>query len=304
MLSRYTNKKITWIDLESPTQDEVRGIMKEFGIHPLVGNELLNPTVRPKVDIYPDYIYLILHFPVIEHRHGERAEQEVDFVLGKNFIITTHYETIDPLHEFSKVFEVNSIIDKTNIGAHAGFVFFYILKELYRALGAELDYISGVLHKVEKSVFDGHEREMVEVVSHVNRDILNFRQAIRLHGDVLASFENASSKIYGDDFIYYIRATTGEYQKIASVLEGHRETIAELRKTNDSLLTTKQNETIKTLTIMAFITLPLSLIAAVFGMNVEHTPIVGMPGDFWIIVGLMAVVLVVLFVYFKRKNWM
>lgn len=304
MLSRYINKKITWIDLESPTQDEVRGIMKEFGIHPLVGNELLSPTVRPKVDIYPDYIYLILHFPIIEHRHGEKADQEVDFILGKNFIITTHYETIDPLHEFSKVFEVNSIIDKTNIGAHAGFVFFYILKELYRALGSELDYINSVLGRVEKSVFDGHEREMVEVVSHVNRDILNFRQAIRLHGDVLASFENASPKIYGDDFTYYIHAAIGEYQKIASVLEGHRETIAELRKTNDSLLTTKQNETIKTLTIMAFITLPLSLIAAVFGMNVEHTPLIGAPGDFWIIIGLMVVTLIILFVYFKRKNWM
>ncbi len=304
MLSRYTHKKITWIDLESPTQDEVRSLMKEFKIHPLVADEILSPTVRPKVDIYSDYLYLILHFPILEHRHGGRADQEVDFVLGKNFIITTHYETIDPLHEFSKIFEVNSMLDKSHVGTHAGFVFFYLLKELYRALGNELDHLSVLLERVETSVFEGHEKEMVEAISHVNRDILNFRQAIRLHGDVLLSFEHASTKIYGDDFGYYIRAAIGEYQKIASALDGHRETITELRKTNDSLLTTKQNETMKTLTIMAFITLPLSLIAAVFGMNVEYTPLAGVPGDFWIVIALMGTTLIALFLYFKHKNWM
>ena len=157
---------------------------------------------------------------------------------------------------------------------------------------------------MEKSVFEGHEKEMVEAISHVNRDILNFRQAIRLHGNVLVSFEHASAKIYGDDFGYYIRAAIGEYQKIASALDGHRETISELRETNDSLLTTKQNETIKTFTIMAFITLPLSLIAGLFGMNVEHTPLVGIPGDFFIVMGIMLGTLIALFVYFKRKHWM
>jgi len=303
MLSRYSHKKITWIDLESPTQDEARALMKEFSIHPLVANELLSPTIRPKVDIYPTYIYLILHFPVIEHRHGGRAEQEVDFILGKNFIITTHYQTIDPLHEFSKLFEVNSIIDKSHVGTHAGFIFFYLLKELYRSLGKDLDHVNSILEQIEANIFGGHERDMVEAISMVNRDIVNFRQAIRLHGDVLTSFENVSTKIYGDDFAYYVRAAIGEYQKVASALEGHRETIAELRKTNDSLLTTKQNEIMKNLTIMAFVTFPLSLVAGIFGMNTQATPILGMPGDFWIIVALMAAGVTLMFLFFRYKRW-
>jgi len=278
--------------------------MKEFSIHPLVADELLSPTIRPKVDIYPKYLYLILHFPMIEHKHGGRSEQEVDFILGKDFIITTHYETIDPLHEFSKVFEVKSIIDKSHFGVHAGFVFFYLLKELYRSLGIELDYVSRVLENVEANVFEGREKEMVETISHVNRDIVNFRQAIRLHGDILSSFEHASSKIYGDDFGYYVRAAIGEYQKIASALDGHRETVAELRETNDSLLTTKQNETMKVLTIMAFVTFPLSLLASIFGMNTVDTPILGIPGDFWIVMGMMGSGMVLMFIFFKKKNWL
>ncbi len=304
MISRYTYKKLVWIDLESPSQEEVREIMKEFDVHPLVANELLSPTMRPKVDLYHNLIYLILHFPAFQHKHGHSPEQEVDFIIGKNFLITTHYETIDPLHEFSKVFEVNSIIDKSNMGTHAGFLFYYIAHELYKSLASELDHIDNELEKAEDGVFDGNEREMVLVLSKINRDLLNFKQAIRLHKNVLSSLESASDNFFGDKFSYYMHAITGEYHKIASQLEGNRETLLELRDTNDSLLSTKQNETMKILTVMAFVTLPLSLIAGVFGMNTIGMPIIGSPGDFWIVIGIMLFGTFIMFLYFKNNKWL
>ena len=303
MTSRYKYKKITWIDLESPTQEEVRALMQEFDIHPLVANELLSPTVRPKVDLYDNLIYLILHFPAFQHSHGQRPEQEVDFLIGKDFIITTHYTMIDTLHEFSKVFEVKSIIDKSHISSHAGFVFFYIAKELYRSLALELDYINIAMQEAEENIFKGRERDMVGEISRINKNLLGFKQSIRLHKEVLSSLEVAGTRFFGEKFSYYLSAISGEYYKIASHLEGNRETILELRNTNDSLLSTKQNEVMKILTIMAFVTFPLSLIAAIFGMNTAHIPIVGTPGDFWIVMGIMGFATFLMFLYFKRKKW-
>jgi len=303
MVSRHTYKKLTWIDLESPSKEEVRSIMKEFGIHPIVATELLSPTARPKVDLYDKFIYLILHFPAFAHTHGDSREREVDFIVGKNFLITTHYETIDPLHEFSRIFEVNSLIDKSHIGDHAGFLLYYIAKELYRSLGEELRLAGESLERVEESIFEGREREMVEEISLLNRRLLNFKQAIRLHGDILSSLEVAGESFFGHRFAYYLRALSGEYQKVANELEGDRETLLELRETNDSLLTTKQNEIMKVLTIMAFVTFPLSLIAGIFGMNTTYLPIIGAPGDFWIVMGIMLGSVVAMFAYFKKKQW-
>ncbi len=303
MLSRNTYKKLTWIDTQSPTKEEIRSLMKEFDIHPVVAQELLSPTIRPRVDLYDNAIYLILHFPMIEHKHGNEEIQEVDFIIGKNFLITTHYDMIDPLHEFSKVFEVNSIIDKSNMGEHAGFLFFYLIKELYRSLDDELDHINNKLEVIEGQIFEGREKEMVKEISKVNRDLLNFKQSVRMHKDVLASLEIAGAKFFGDKFTYYLRAVTGEYYKIANQMDGHRETMTELRKTNDSLLSTKQNEVMKTLTILALITFPLSLVAAIFGMNTISTPIVGNKGDFWLVIGIMAIGTIIMFTYFKHKKW-
>ena len=132
MITKQEMNGITWIDADSPTKDEVKALMEEYHIHPLIAEELLLPSVKPKVDRYDNCIYLIMHFPALRHTHSGGREQEVDFVIGKQFIITAHYDTIDPIHKFSKVFEVNAILAKTNVGEHSGHLFFFIA-HLYQA---------------------------------------------------------------------------------------------------------------------------------------------------------------------------
>lgn len=306
MISRYTYKDIVWVDVQSPTQDEVRGLMEEFGIHPLVAQELLGTTLRPKVDLYHDFIYLILHFPTITHRHDGGEDQEIDFIIGKKFIITAHYAHVDQLHEFSKIFEVNSILDKSNsnMGDHAGYILFYILKDLYRMLDGELEHINHDFNEIQAKIFDGKERDMVNSISHINRDLLNFKQILRPHKEVLESFEIAGTKFFGEEFSYYLRTIVGEFYKISSILDGHRETVLDLRDTNDSLLTTKTNDIMKLLTVMSFTMLPLSFVASIFGMNTVGMPIVGNPYDFWMIMGGMFIAGVCLVGFFKFRKWL
>jgi magnesium transporter len=307
MLKRYTYKKITWIDLESPTQEEIRAVMQEFDIHPLVATELSSPTIRPRVDLYPDFVYLILHFPGFLHNHGNRheySEQEVDWVVGKHFIVTVHYEMIDTIHEFSKMFEVQSMVERNTLGDHAGFVLFHIARAMYRSLGDGLDAIGEDLEEIEEHIFEEYEKEMVRAISGVNRDLLNFRQSIRFHKNILESLELAGPGFFGDKFTPYLHSLSGEYYRVASELESHRETLSELRNTNDSLLSSKQNEIMKKFTIIAFTTLPMSLLAAIFGMNTIDTPIVGRTGDFWFIIGIIVFVFSGLFLYFRKKRWL
>ena len=304
MLTKYTHKNVTWIDLESPTKEEVHKIMEEYSIHPTVAEELLMPTLKPKVDLHDNFIYLILHFPAFRHTHNNQQNQEVDFIIGKDFIITTRYDTIDPLHKFSKVFEVDSILDKSDIGTHAGFVFFFMIKKLYKALEHELEYIHDALETIEEDIFEGREKEMVVSLSIVSRDLLNLKQALSPHKDVLNSFEEVGLKFFGKDFTHQIRSIGSEYYKINNIIHTHSDSLKELRQTNDSLLTTKQNEVMKVLTIMAFVTFPLSLIASIFGMNTSTLPIVGGPNDFWIIMIIMVSFTVIMFTFFKYKKWL
>lgn len=304
MISRYNYKDLIWVDVQSPTQDEVRSLMDEFSIHPLVADELLGPTLRPKVDLYHDFIYLILRFPTLTHQHDGKEDQEIDFIIGKKFIITAHYDLVDQLHEIAKVFEVNSILNKADMGDHAGFILYHILKKLYGSLDGELEHINHSFMEIQAKIFSGKERDMVNSISHLNRDLLNFKQTLRPHKEVLESFEIAGTKLFGQDFSYYLRTIVGEFYKISSILDGHRETALDLRETNDSLLTTKTNDIMKLLTVMSFTFLPLSFIASVFGMNAKGMPIVNNPFAFWEISAGMFVIGLFLLVFFRFRKWL
>jgi magnesium transporter len=97
---------------------------------------------------------------------------------------------------------------------------------------------------------------------------------------------------------------SGDYDRLANEMKSNRASLLELRDTNNSLLTTKQNEIMKIFTIMAFVTFPLSLFASLFGMNTVGTPILGNRLDFWIIVGIMFAAASVFFAFFKYKKWL
>ncbi len=304
MITRYKHDDITWVDVESPTKEDILLLTKEFNLHPLAASELPLPTLRPKVDMYGDALYLILHFPAFRHSHGPDSRQEVDFIIGKKYLITVRYDGIDTIHKFSKEFEVNSLLDKHEIGNHAGYLFFSMIKKLYRSLEHELDSIEVRLKLAESKIFKGEEGKMVEVLSYLNRDLLDFKQAIRPHMEVLKTFETISVKFFGDEFSFYIRSIFGEYHKVANMLEAHKEMLKDLRDTNDSLLTTKTSIIMKRLTFVSFATFPPMLIAGIFGMNATNMPVVEMKNDFWIIIGGMIIFTSSIIAFFFYKKWL
>jgi len=279
--------------------------MDEFLLDPLIADELMVPSMRNRVDARDEYFYLVLHFPAFKHQHAVAGiPVELDFIVGRSWIITTRYTEIDPLHQFSTLFEVDTVLDKRNMGEHAGYVFYYMLSDLYRSLNDELAHTSARLDDAEERIFTGYEKEMVCELSIISRDLLNYTQALNGHTLMLQSIETPAIALFGYEYARNIRSAVGEYERVKSTLAAHRESLTELRQTNDSLLTTKQNEIMKVFTIMAFVTFPLTLFTSLFGMNTKVTPILGHPWDFWIIVGIMVSAAFTFFAYFKYKRWL
>lgn len=302
MISKYTYKGLTWVDLESPTEEELVHIMEEYSIPVLVGEEMHTKSFQSKIDLYPSFIYLILHFPRLSHKGNKSSEQEIDFIVGNKFIITTHYEFIDSLHEFSKTFEVDAILEKRMDVDHAGFLFFHLIKTLYTHSRFQLNDINLVLKETEKKIFEGAESKMVATISEINRTLLDFRQALRFHKEVLNSFEIAAKEFFGEKFSYYLSSIISEYNKTQAILDSHKEILDDLRDTNDSLLASKTNETMKILTVITFLISPVTVISSIFMMNTSFTLIENY-SQFYLILGAMFLTSIVTFIYFRTKKW-
>ncbi|KKT09304.1 MAG: Mg2 transporter protein CorA family protein [Parcubacteria group bacterium GW2011_GWA1_43_21] len=285
-------------------------MVQQYDIPVLVSHELRIPSSRPKVDLYDDFIYLVLHFPVSNffgNNHEHRREIfEVDFILGKDFLITTHYQPVQQLNEFAEVFESNSSLSKKrNNDIHAGFLFYYMLEQIYQSLEPGLEYLNDNLKRIEDKIFSGHESETVSILAKLNRDFLDFKWALKAHRGILTSLDLAGRDFFGDKFGYYTHAIIGQYEKVWSMLENQRETFNELRSTNESLLSIKTNQTMKVLTVLTFVFLPLTLIGTIFGMSGDaNMPIIKAPGGFFIVLIIMAIVVTITAIFVKYKKWL
>jgi magnesium transporter len=301
MISRYSAHGLTWIDLVSPTADETAHIAEEFEIPSLVSQELIDHTLRSKVDMYPSFLYLVLHFPLID---ADDKEQEVDFIVGEKFMITVRYEQMRAIDSFAKIFERHTLGTQMAMTAHGTFLFMQLIKLLYRSLLHQLETMTDELKHIESRIFTNNQVSIVRDISRASRKLLDFKQSTRFHAEVLASYESASKRLFGDEYVYYGEVVNGEYKKVASILESHRDVVAELQRTNDSLLSTKSNEIMKNFTIMTFVMLPLTLITGIFGMNTTSDLIfIKSIDSFFFVIGVMGITGLVLFLFFKLRRW-
>ena len=303
MITRHEHNGVTWIDLEAPTQDELHAVIQEFGIDSRVEQEIVNPTPYPLVATFPSYVYMILHFPTADLTCGTR-NQEVDIIVGKEFLITVRYETIACIHSLHKAFEAEMLLDERR---HTDMVSLLerALRHLYSSMREEVEEVARQLDRIEEQVFSGKEKEMVRKISEAGRVLLRFDTTLQRHQEPLDEFllELQAPILLGKKFKTPAAHIEAERAHVAALVSSYRAAAGELRATNDALLSSSQDNVMKIFTGITVILLPLTLIAGIFGMHTEHEPIIGHPLDFWIIIGAMAVLGIFLYAYMKYKKW-
>jgi len=306
MITTHSRVGVTWIDAESPTDQEIGELVRKHELHPLVGEELKSSSSLAKIDFYKYYILIVLTIPVRIRRNGgyEIVDREIDFVVGKDFLITSRYDTLEQVEYFAKVFEANSILNKDEKLEHAGHLFYYLVRRIYAGMLQDLDNIKDALVAAESQIFKGEERSMVEALSNLSRELIDFKQTARIHSDIWKELtEHADNALFGKDFPAYVEEIRNEFGRIHETIVNARELLTDLRETNDSLLNTKQNEIIKVLTLIALIFNPLTFIASVFTIPAAYVPLVGKPYGWTIIVIIMVVLVIFTWGIFKKKRW-
>lgn len=309
MITRHAHNGITWVDMESPTRQELQDVVTEFEIDARIEEEIISPTPYPLVVEAPHYLYLILHFPTTDP-HGGAKSQEIDFIIGKHFLITCRYEVISTIHNLHKVFESEELLGmhvvKKDERPNAGDLIERILRQLYAAISEEAEQFARMLERIEEDIFSGKERDAVFNISLVGRVLLRFDTTLARHQEPLHALlsELATPGFFGKPFVEHIAHIEAEHDHAASIVASYRAVAAELRNTNDSLLSTSQNEIIKRLTLMTFAAFPLTVITGLFGMNTNTIPFIESPHAFWIILAIMAVTVVLFLSYFKIRKWL
>ena len=304
MIFRHDYRDGVWVDLEQPSTEEIRQVAEEFSISERFERELLSPTPTPLVTADEHMALLVVHFPTKGAVDGETKNQEIDFIVGKDFILTVRYEIIAPLHQLKKLLETQAMVaGKTPVTTDV--LLEILFAHLYTAMRDHTNHIADNLARVEKDMFDGHERLTIRAISNISREFLHVEAALANQEESLHHFLEALTRdgFFGASFLPRSQRMLAERMHVARIVKTHREMASELRETNIALIESRQSEIMKTLTVITFSFLPLELIALVFGMHVPGTPLEVEPNAFWIIISVMGIVVACMALFFIKKRW-
>ena len=298
-IKKIKTKDFTWIDITKPTKETVENLGAEYGFHALDVEDALAKTERPNVDKRANYVFLMLRFPFYIRGKGNFDIRNINFFAGENFLISLHDKSFCPLKELFADCEEGSppLPHSFEDTAH---LLYTVLRKLFSECFLMLDHISQDINLIEDRIFEGHEREMVRRISIIKRNIIDFRKVMWPQRAIMKNLAremfDGSVKIYFEDLVDSI-------EKIWQTLQEQKETIESLETTNESLINNKTNNIMKILTIFSVIILPLTLIAGIYGMNIETLPYRQHPFSFWFVICAMFCIVIIMLLYFRKRKW-
>jgi magnesium transporter len=302
-LAELTAGGLTWAHLEAPTGEEAAQLAERFGWHPLDLEDVLSKRQRPKVDEYPEYLFAVLHFPAYDKAIQRLNAAELDLFLGPNFLITLpNVELLPVTRLFARCQEDAELRDGL-FSKGSGYLLYHVLDDLFDYCFPILDKIGHKLDSIEDEMFEGRAEDVVRDLSNVKQEIISYRKIIKPERSTLRLLERHVPRYLPEDLEIYFDDIVDAAERIWDLLDNYKEVVEGLEQTNESVISHRQNDVLRILTVVSIVLLPLTLISGIFGMNVDF-PGFDTASAFWAIIGAMIGIACVLVGFFKYKRWL
>jgi len=288
-----------WADLAAPTDEERRVLTDTFHFHPLAVEDATSSLQFPKIESYQGYLYLVLHGIDSKPKQAQFATRDVDFFLGRNYLVTIHdgqSRSIGKLREIC--------------GLHQ-----HILSEgpvalLHRIVDAMVDNYRPVISEIEDRIvhleeqaFTGYNR-MSRQIMKLKRELSSMRRVMVPQRDAVGRLARREFPMITDEMAYRFRDVYDQVVRFTEEAILFQDRVTGIFEVNLSTVSHRLNQVMKLLTVMSTIFLPLTVLTGMWGMNI-HLP--RFPGgdevQFWWIAGIMIAVSVVMLAVFRRNKW-
>ncbi len=294
-LEQIKNKPI-WIDITAITKEEAELIRKNFNLHPLTTEDLVNQNVRIKVEEFPDYLFCV--FYGIE-KTKQIELMELDFILGENFIITNHKKEIGAYKELmGNKGKLENLFNKG-----IDFLFHKLLDIEIDNYFPVLETIDDQIEEVENEVIKRARAESLAKILKLKRILSLIKKATLPQREKISFLTKNDYRLISSKALPYFRDVYDHSIRVSDSVDNYKESIANTFDVYMSTLSNNMNEVMKTLSIIATIALPLTVISGIYGTNFSILPGQNFIYGFWAMIFAMILVSVAMLHFFKRRKW-
>ena len=293
---------ITWINLNGLNHvGEIEKLGEHYGLHPLVLEDIVNISQRPKIDEYDNYLFVVLKMLYYDANEKIVSEQ-VSFVLGKNYVLSFQESEGDVFDSVrNRIRQAKGRVRTLQ----ADYLLYVLIDAIVDHYFSVIETLGDKIEDFETAIFSGEvDDDISQKIQNLKREILRVRRSIFPLREVISRIEKNENRLILRKTITYYRDIYDHLIQVSDNIDIYREMIWSLMDMYMTTISNKMNEVMKVLTIMASIFIPLTFIAGIYGMNFEYIPELQYKYSYFILLGVMFVIFIGMLIYFKRKKWL
>lgn len=297
-----------WVDLENPTPEETRFVLEEvFHFHPLSIEDCVATSASPKVEEYQPkeddkfapYLFMVIHAVDYSRKDGVFATRELDFFLGRNFLVTYHEV---PIRSVSST-EEQAINSTMHIARAPDRVAHTLLDSIVDNYKPALDELSLEIGELEQMALQDPSKQTLNKIIQVKKEVMHLRQIIGPQREVLARFARGEFKLIRAHLVPYYRDVYDSLFQISELAQSYTDSLTGILQVYLNMSSNQTGEVVKLLTLITVITTPLMMIGTWYGMNFHDMPELSWKHGYWVAAVTMLISTAATYWYFKRRKW-
>src|SRR6266496_3078936 len=297
-----------WLDLEKPTAEETKLVLEDiFHFHPLSIDDCISISPSPKVEQYvpkeedrfPTYLFIVIHAVDYSRKDGVFATSELNFFLGKNFLVTFHEM---PLRSVQAT-EERCLKSTVHIARAPDRVAHTLLDGIVENYKPALDELACEIGELEQSVVEHPSPKLLHRIIQIKKEVLHLRQIIGPQREVLARFANGEFKLIRPHLVPYYRNVYDALFHISELAHAYTDSLTGILQVYLNMSSNQTGEVVKLLTMITVITTPLMMIGTWYGMNFKSMPEVEIGYGYELAASVTLLSTAATYWYFKKKKW-
>jgi magnesium transporter len=298
-----------WVDLDDPTPEETKAVLEDvFHFHPLSVEDCVMVSPSPKVeeytpkeeDLFAPYLFMVIHAVDYSRKDGTFGTSELNFFLGKNFLVTYH----DVALRSVQITSDRCLRSNVHIARAPDRVAHTLLDLIVDNYKPALDELSLEIADLEHEALQNPRPATLNKILQVKKEVVHLRQIIGPQREVLARFARGEFKLIRAHLVPYYRDVYDGLFHIAELAQSYADSLTGILQVYLSISANRTGEVIKVLTLFTIITTPVMLIGTWYGMNFENIPEVHTRWGYYAVMAVTVVSTAATYWYLKKKKWM